>query len=217
MSTPPPKTRRERVETKVGTIAKSYGNNPVSGYGSPISPKTQQYLESARNSIFSPEQQQAMTPANVQSHFSIYLTRFLRSSFGQPFRQTFARRVRTIAFGQPYSELPVIINAVHSLTHLATASLQEDSYGKVSKDIPLLLNTFIATHQVLEQFVNTLPQHWTDVEFTEDQRQTEDVRALLGSLKYGLQELLKAFGVYATQLSLDDKDVRIARNIAGIS
>ncbi|KAL8970684.1 MAG: hypothetical protein Q9183_001403, partial [Haloplaca sp. 2 TL-2023] len=206
MGSPPPKTRREMVETKVGTIAKSYGNNPVSGYGSPISPKTQQYLESARNKIFSPEQQQAMTPANVQSQFNVYLTRFLRSSFGQPFRQTFARRVRSIAFGQPYSELPVIINAVHSLTRLATASLQEDSYGKVSKDVPLLLNTFITTHQVLEQFATTLPPHWTDVEFSEDQRQTEDVRALLGALKYGLQELLKAFGGFAKDVGFDDKD-----------
>ncbi|KAL8874251.1 MAG: hypothetical protein Q9174_000371 [Haloplaca sp. 1 TL-2023] len=217
MNSPPPKTKREMVETKVGAIAKSYGNNPVSSYGSPISPKTQQYLESARNKIFSPEQQQAMTPAAVQSQFNTYLTHFLRSSIGQPFRQTFARRVRSIAFGQPYSELPTIIHAVLSLTRLATASLQEDNYGKVSRDIPLLLNTFITTHQVLQQFVTTLPPHWTDVEFEEGQRKTEDVKALLGVLEYGIREILKAFGGFAGDVGIDEKDLRVARSIAGLS
>lgn len=217
MSTPPPASRKEMMEKKVGTLAKTYGNNPVSSYGSPISPKTQQYLETARNKLLTPEQQQKMAPANIKSQLNIYLSRFLRSRFGQPFRQTFARRVRSIAFGQPYSELVPIINAVVSLTSLTTASLKEDSYGKVATDIPLMIRTFIVTYQTLEQFSATLPPHWTDVEFSDEQRQTEDVKAMLGALRSGLRELVKAFGSFAMELGIEEKNIRVAKAIAGMS
>ncbi|KAI4258212.1 MAG: hypothetical protein L6R42_005231, partial [Xanthoria sp. 1 TBL-2021] len=189
MNPPPPSSRREMVETKVGSFAKSIGNNPPSSYGNPLSPKTQQYLEAARNKLLTPEQQQAITPAHVQSQYNTYMTRFLQSRFGQPFRQTFARRVQSIVFGQPYSELTLIVDAVESLTNLATASIKEDAYGKVAKDIPLILRTYIITYQTMERFTATLPVHWTDVHFSEDQRRTEDVLIVLSALRNGLQEL----------------------------
>ncbi|KAL8697412.1 MAG: hypothetical protein Q9224_002332, partial [Gallowayella concinna] len=130
MNPPPPSTRREMVENKVGTFAKSIGNNPVSNYDSPITPRTQQYLEAARNKLLTADQQQAISPAHVQSQFNVYLTRFLKSWLGQPFRQTFARRIQSIIFGHPFSELGLIVDAVDSLTNLAAASVKEDDYGK---------------------------------------------------------------------------------------
>ncbi|KAL8947562.1 MAG: hypothetical protein Q9222_006166, partial [Ikaeria aurantiellina] len=142
LNTPPPTSRREMVEAKVGAFAKSYGNNPHSVSSSSstitISPKTQQYLEAARNKLLSKEQQQAISPANVQSQFNTYLTLFLRSRFGFPFRQTFARRVRAVVFGHPFSDLTTIIRAVNALSALTTSSLKEDDYGIVARDIPLI-------------------------------------------------------------------------------
>ncbi|KAL8734060.1 MAG: hypothetical protein Q9181_003361, partial [Wetmoreana brouardii] len=217
MNAPPPSSRREIVEAKVGSFAKSYGDKSVSSYGSPISPKAKAYLETARNKILTPEQQRAMTPANVQSQFNTYLTRMLRSRSGQPFRQTFARRIRSIAFGQPFSELVPIVNAVDALTTLATASLKEDSYGKVATDIPLIIRTFITTYETLERFAATLPPHWTDVEFSDSQRQTEDVRVMLCALKDGLRELVEAFGGFTAELGIEEKNIRVAKAIAGLS
>ncbi|KAL8711631.1 MAG: hypothetical protein Q9220_004041 [cf. Caloplaca sp. 1 TL-2023] len=223
MNTPPPTSRREMVETKVGSFAKSYGNNPVassSGGGSPMTTptKTQQYLEAARNKLLSREQQQAISPANVQSQFSIYLTKFLQSPLGYPFRHTFARRVCSVAFGHPFSDLGVIVNAVESLTALTTASLKEDDYGIVAKDIPLIFRMFIMTFQTLETFTATLEVHWTDVEFQESQRrEVEDVRRLQKAIREGLGKLLEAFGGLKREVGLGEKEVGVARGIVGMS
>ncbi|KAL8787597.1 MAG: hypothetical protein Q9213_002159 [Squamulea squamosa] len=213
---PPPSTRREMVETKVGSFAKSIGNNPPTSYQNPLSPKTQQYLEAARNKILTPEQQQAITPAHVQSRFNVYMTRFLQSWLGQPFRQTFARRVQSIVFGQPYSELSLILDAVESLKIFATASITEDDYGKVAKDIPVIIRTFITTYQNLERFTATLPVHWTDVNFEEDQRKTEDVLIVLSALRQGLEELVRVFGGFSKELGIGEGDMRVAKAIAGM-
>ncbi|KAI4246463.1 MAG: hypothetical protein LQ352_006385 [Teloschistes flavicans] len=217
MSSPQPTTRREMMETKMGTFAKSVGDYPVTSYGSPIGPKGTQYIEAARDKLLTPEQRQALTLAHIRSQFYVYLTRFLHSWLGQPFRQTFARRIRSIAFGQPFSELIPTINAVDSLTSLVTASLKEDAYGKVAKDIPLVMRTFIVTYQTLDRFAGTLSPHWTDVEFSDSQRQTEDVLAMLDALKHGLGDTVKAFSGFSADLGIVDQDIRIAKAIAGIA
>ncbi|KAL8915780.1 MAG: hypothetical protein Q9172_006668 [Xanthocarpia lactea] len=219
MDPPPPSSRREMVESKVGSFAKSIGTNnppPPSYGGNPISPKTQQYLEAARNKLLSREQQQAITPAHVQSQFNVYLTRFLQSWLGHPFRQTFARRVQSIVFGQPFSELASILDAVESLTNLATASIIEDDYGMVAKDIPKILRTFILTYQQLERFTATLPVHWTDVQFSEEMRRTEDVLVVLSKLRCGLGELVRTFGGFEAEVGIEKRDLRVARGIVGI-
>ncbi|KAL8689812.1 MAG: hypothetical protein Q9218_004597 [Villophora microphyllina] len=217
LNTPQPSTRREKMETRVGSFAKSVGDYPVTNYGSPLGPKGQQYLEAARNGILSPENQQALTPAGLRSQFNLCLTRFLHSQFGQPFRQTFARRIRSIAFGHPFSELIPTIDAVQSITSMVTASLKEDAYGKVAKDIPLVIRTFIMTYQTLECFANTLSPHWTDIEFSDSQRQTEDVLALKSALRQGLEGMVKTFGGFSADLGIPVQDIRIAKTIAGIT
>ncbi len=217
MDPPPPSSRREMVEWKVGSFAKSIGNNPPpSGYGNPISPKTQQYLEAARNKLLTREQQQVITPAHVQSQFNVYMTRFLQSPFGHPFRQTFARRIQSIVFGQPFSELASIVDAVESLTNFATASIKEDDYGMVAKDIPKIMRTFILTYQQLERFTATLPVHWTDVQFSEEKRQTEDVLVLLSKLRCGLGQLVRTFGGFEAEVGIEKRDMRVAKGIAGV-
>ncbi|KAL8861199.1 MAG: hypothetical protein Q9178_002415 [Gyalolechia marmorata] len=221
MDPPPPSSRREMVESRVGSFAKSIGNNPPppsSGYGgNPISPKTQQYLEAARNKLLTREQQQAITPAHVQSQFNVYMTRFLESWFGHPFRQTFARRVQSIVFGQPFSELASTVDAVESLKNLATASIKEDDYGMVAKDIPRIMRTFILAYQSLERFTATLlPVHWTDVQFSEEKRQPEDVLVLLSALRCGLGDLVRTFGGFEAEVGIEKRDMRVAKGIAGI-
>ena len=216
MNPPPPSSRKEMIETKVGSFAKSIGNNPPSNYNNPFSPKQQQYLEAARNKLLTPEQQQAITPAHVQSQLNSYITSFLQSWLGQPFRQTFARRVQSIVSGQPYSRLTLIIDAINSLTALSTASINEDAYGKVAKDIPVIMMTFITTYQTLERFTATLPVHWTDVHFSEDQRRSEDVLMVLSALRNGLGELVKAFGGFEKEVGIEAQDLRVAKAIAGM-
>ncbi|KAL8814021.1 MAG: hypothetical protein Q9223_006727 [Gallowayella weberi] len=217
MNPSPPSTKRELVENRVGTFAKSIGNNPISSSGSPNTPtKTQQYLEAARNKLLTAEQQQAIAPAHVQSQLNVYLTRFLKSWLGQPFRQTFPRRIQSILFRQPHSELGLILDAVESLTHLAAASIQEDDYGKVAKDVPVIMQTLIATYQNVENFSASLSVHWTDVGFADEQRRSEDVLVLLSALRNGLAEMVGKFGGFAKEVGVPGRDLRVAKVIAGV-
>ena len=121
-----------------------------------------------------------------------------------------------MVLGSPFGELSVIIDSVNALTALAVASLTEDNYGKVAKDVPLLIQAFVSVIQSVEGFVMDLPVHWTDVEFSDSDRRAEDVDLVVGSMKAGLKEIVDAFGKYATELGLTQRDIKTARRVAGV-
>lgn len=215
---PPPSSKLEMAEANVGTITKAYGQSPHSKLPSfPKSPLTKKYLESAKDKVLTPEQQQAISPSGLRATYNSYLMQFLRSPLGQPFRQTLHRRACAVILGTPYSQLSVIIDAIDSLTRLAISSLTEDSYGKVQTDVPVIIRTFTNTISNLEAFKRNLSVHWTDVEFREEKggRKIEEVDMVISSLRSGLKELLEAFGGYADNLGLGVREMRIAREVAG--
>lgn len=217
----PPTTSRERIQSNIGTVAKSLGQSPSPPGSksplSPLSPRAKQYLGTARNKLLTQGQQEAISPAGLKSQFNDYLMQFLRSPIGRPFRQTFHRRLCAVALGTPYSELSVIINAIDSLTSLAVASLQEDTFGKVQKDVPGLIRTLVNTAAGLDAFVSGLEVHWTDVEFRDSDgrgRRVDEVERVLDSLRSGLRSLLRAFGDYAGELGLGPGEMAVARGVA---
>lgn len=208
----PPTSRREKIESNIGSIAKSYGQSPPSQQLSPLTPRAKQYLGVARKKLLTQGQQQTLNPNNVRASFNDYLIRFLRSPLGFPFRQTFKRRVRTVALGSPYSEFVQIVDAVDAISRLVVASLKEDHYGKVSKDVALILRTYANTIIRLEGFVGTMAVHWTDVEFQD--RKVEEVDVVLSCLKEGLGAMIKGFGGYGSELGISEQEMRTMRMTA---
>lgn len=220
LQTPPPASNRlEKFESQLGTFAKSYGQSPPAprpqGSGA-VSPRAKQYLNAARQKLFTPEQQERLTPSHFRTVFHDYLMRFLRSSAGVPFRQTFKRRVRAIIFGSPSSSCGHVIDSVDALSRLATASLTEDNFGKVSPDVPLLLRTFLRTFNTVEGFVQGMGSHWTDVEGVGDKR-IEEVDAVLLALRDGLRRLVEGFEAFKVPLRILDKEIDDARTLAGMN
>ena len=213
LKSPPPASRLETIEANVGSVVKSYGDNQFAGYGSPIGPKSKKAFEITKNKLLTPEQQEALSYTSIRSHFNEYLMLFVRSPLGMPFRQTFSRRIRSITLGKPYSELVEVVDAIESLTCLTAASLNEDVYGGVSKTVPLILRVFIKTHQALERLAKGLNVHWTDVEFTEEDRWAEDIRIILDALRHGMTGLVKGFGGFKAELGLQEEEMRIAKAI----
>ena len=217
-----PTTSRERIQSTIGTVAKSLGQSPSqnSNYPlSPLTPRAKQYLGTARNKLLTQGQQEAMSSVGLKFQFNDYIMQFLQSPIGSPFRQTFRRRLCAVVLGTSYSELSVIVDAIDSLASLAVASLREDNFGKVQKDIPGLIRTLVNTTMSLESFVKGLAVHWTDVDFQEMDRQgrkAEEVEIILDSLKRGLREMVGAFGDYAVELGLGVGEMRIAREVAGL-
>jgi len=219
-NSPAPTNRRERIEAEVGTIAKSYGQSaqpatPLKFLGNQRA-ETGKYLHSARQKLLTQEQQATYSKSGLLAQYNDYLLRFLRTPAGYPFRQTFHRRVRTIVLGTPYSALHPTLNSITTLTTLAKASLTEDRYGNVAKDISLLIRAFVSTISSIESFVSSLPVHWTDVEFQESDRKVEDMALIVTALKTGLKEIVGAFGEYATELGLGKEEIATARKVAGI-
>ena len=220
LSNPPnPKNRREKIEQSFGTIAKSYGQSPQPP-STPLkyldSPTAKKYIDYPRQKLLTQGQQERLSPQSLYARYNQELLSFLRTPIGNPFRQTFKRRVCSAVLGKPHSELNLIIDSTNSLSALALASLTEDPYGRVAKDVPLLIRAYVSTISKIESFVGGLPPHWTDVEFSESDRRVEEVDLVVASLKDGLQGLVNTFGKYATELGMDVGEIRTAKTIAGM-
>ena len=215
---PPPSNRLEKIESQLGTIAKSYGQStppPSSRNSDAVSPRAKQYLSAARQKLLTQGQQESLTPSNFRAVFHDCLLRFLRSSAGIPFRQTFNRRVRAIMFGSPNSSCGHMIDSVDALSRLAVASLTEDNFGKVSPDVPRLMRTYVRTMTTVEKFVEGMSPHWTDVEGVGDKR-VDDVEAVLLALREGLRMLVEGFEPFKVPLKISDQEIVVARTLAGI-
>jgi nucleoporin NDC1 len=69
---PPPSSRREMVQTNVGTLTKSYGQNPRAKlFSIPSSPRAKQFLETGKDKVLTQEQQQAPFPGWSPRHFQL--------------------------------------------------------------------------------------------------------------------------------------------------
>lgn len=208
---PPPVSNRAKIEFNIGAVAKSYGQQPS------VFPSPKQIVKVARNKLITPEAEEQLlkiTPAGLRPSFDGWLMRCLDSSFGWPFRQRFDRLVRSIVFKSPDGQFGQIIDAIDILSTLTVASLEEDNYGKVAKDVALLIRVFGETISTIETFVASAPIHWTDTEFKS--RDVEEVDMVLAFLKSGLKEMLHGFSRYAKDLGISEQEIQQARKISGM-
>ena len=207
----PPSNKREKVFSAFGTFAKSVGESPQSQ-----SQSAKEYLEAARSKLLTDNQQKMLTIENVKSEANPYITSFLKSPLGWPFRQTLDRRINTILFDAPCDDVECILNAINALSLLAVASLREDSYGKVAQDVPLIMRVFTGTLDTIDGFIGGMQAHWTDVTNSNDTHSKELV-ALRQQLRVGLRRLLDAFESYAAELGLSIGEIQAAKSSAQIS
>lgn len=230
-----------------GERAKSYGSS--ADWTPAATAKAREALGQASNMILSPERKKllflgsseqpkllsapptpAAAPQSSSFNFSSipFVAQFLRSPVGKPFRQTYAQRLCAIVFGTPYGQLSSIVDAIESISQLLVASLTEDSFGQVQKDIPRVITLFTNTITTLESFLNTdgLDIHWSDVTFppaSQPEAQAKarrqdigDVDIVLGALKSSLADLLSAFEKYQREVGLQSKDIRLAKAAVGL-
>lgn len=208
---PPPVGNRAKIESNIGAIAKSYGQQP-----SPF-PSTKQIAKFTRNKLLTPETEEQLlriTPAKLRQSFDGWLMRCLDSSLGWPFRQRFDRRVRNIVFKSPDGQFGQIIDAIDILSTLTVASLDEDKYGKVAKDVALLIRVFAETISTIETFVASVPIHWTDTDFKS--RDVGEVDMVMAFLKGGLKEMLHGFSEYAKDLGISEQEIQQARKMSSM-
>ena len=201
------------LSQSVGKLAKSIGQSPNAGNELPAA-RAKKAIEWGADRTLSREQQAQLSKQGFNKQTSEYMIKVVKSPFGEPFRQTFARTVKVVLFGIPYSRQSTIIHAIRALTALTLASLKEDDYGQAAKDVPTIIRTFSITIKGIQNFVATLQPHWTDVDFNGN-RQVPEVDEVLVELKTGLEKLLLAFGEYAASLGMSKEEIREARESVG--
>ncbi|KAI0008940.1 nucleoporin protein Ndc1-Nup [Xylariaceae sp. FL0662B] len=204
---PPPahKGLRNSVGKLVNKVVTSPGRTPADIYG----PEAKKALELTREHLLTKEQQEVLTPESFNTLFRTLTYRVLQLPvIGSLFQQPFGRRLTAIVLGTPYGELSIYTNAAYALSKLAVCSLAEDQYGNVQRDVPAIIRSFTVVIKKLERFRDEFPMHWTDLARN---RACPEVEELLDALKDGLNELIAAFGPYATDLRLTRADMRLAR------
>ncbi|EGE79184.1 nuclear envelope protein [Blastomyces dermatitidis ATCC 18188] len=238
-----PTTRPEQFESAFGSVAKSYGQSP--NWTPAARNQARNIFNRATTAVLSPEQRKRISASaqelklltcssssssssgRPRTHPLIH--QFLSSLAGLPFRRSYARRLRIIILGKPYASLSPIIDAVESLTRLLIASMAEDQFGKVQADIAAVVRLFTETAMALESFTGAgeggLDVHWTDVDFPpadaemeiqKKARRVEEVEMIKEALKGGLAELLEAFKLYLDDVGIRGKELRMAREAAGL-
>ncbi|KAK2743610.1 hypothetical protein FQN55_007208 [Onygenales sp. PD_40] len=246
LTSPKPTTRPEKFESAFSSYAKSYGQSP--DWTPNARSQARELLNRAATVVLSPEQKKRIssstqelkrltsgsastTTGNGKSAGGAtthpLLVQLLRSPLGRIFRHTYARRLKMIVLGSPYSRQSAIVDAVDALTRLLVASLAEDTFGKVQVDIRNVVRVFTEAIQVLEGFVGEgekgLDVHWTDVDFPttaggagKGKVIVEDVEIVLDRLRGGLGELLDAFRLYLDDVGLVGRELREAREAARV-
>ncbi|KFZ06626.1 hypothetical protein V501_07236 [Pseudogymnoascus sp. VKM F-4519 (FW-2642)] len=204
---PQPKTTAERIAKSSAALASEYGNTPTS----PISVDGRRLLTQATSKVLTPEQQQALTPQGIWVALSPYVTQFLQSPLGWPFRQEFRRRIAAVVLGQPYGDAGIILDSIEALNLFAVASLKEDIYGNVQKDVPDIIRMLTKSLVSLEAMRKSFGVHWTDVS---GDIESPEVDLVVGGLRGALQDIIGAFGEYFDDMKMNRADVRAAKEAA---
>ncbi|PYH95172.1 hypothetical protein BO71DRAFT_483195 [Aspergillus ellipticus CBS 707.79] len=234
---PSPKgsSRQEIFGEAFSSTARSYGNSP--DWTPTARARARDVFDRASSAMLSPERKQRLLNSSQElkmltapstskpENLHPFLVHILRSPLGRLFRQTYARRLSGIVLGTPHANLCSVISAIESLTCLLVKSLDEDQYGKVQADVPAVVHLLTETIMTLEPFIHGgLDAHWTDVNFPPSSnpeaqahaRRVPDVDFVLDTLKSALKELLSSFNPYLKNIGLVGKELRLAKEAAGI-
>ncbi|KAI0130321.1 nucleoporin protein Ndc1-Nup [Xylariales sp. AK1849] len=203
---PPPKTMRDSLGKLVANVANSPGKKPD------VVPFAKKTAGDVKDALLTKEQQEHLNRDGINSVFkSVCLFIVQTPGLGWPFRQLYFRRITTAVLGAPYGEVSVYVNAAFILSRLAVASLNEDNYGNVHRDVPTIIRTLTTLIKKLEIFKDNLAIHWTDVSGV---RECSEVDELLEGLKDALARLVTAFEKYSSDLRLSRADLRLAKEAA---
>lgn len=113
--------------------------------------------------------------------------------------------------------------AIGSIARLAAASVREDQFGTVHRDVATILRALTRVTGSLDAFKRTSPIHWTDVAFGDTAgsqdaaRDVKEVEELLTHLRCALRYLIASFEAYAKDMGLGAVELREARKAAGLN
>ncbi|KAK9453022.1 nucleoporin protein Ndc1-Nup [Dipodascopsis uninucleata] len=139
----------------------------------------------------------------------MYITTFLKSPYGAPFRCTVQRKVSKLVANQE-----MISEAISALSDFVVFSIQEDTYGIVQRDIPQILSNFDRTITIIEAYIRRPDLHWSDVANqnklvnginnfeSESYIELDELDIILDDLKSGFDHIVRTFERYLLGMGL---------------
>ncbi|KAK6509997.1 hypothetical protein TWF481_004711 [Arthrobotrys musiformis] len=157
----------------------------------------------------------------VESKFYEILNPVLHSQYGDALRLTIQRKTTSLL---PDSGAQV--DAINALVGFALASLKEDTYGTIQKELASILEDFTKISAALEKYMAEPPVHWTDIHAkeilaknvtSEKEKLFPEAVALSVAVNDGLQKIGEAFEKYFDSLGLSvdaRRKIRLVREAA---
>ncbi|KAI9848179.1 MAG: hypothetical protein M1837_000853 [Sclerophora amabilis] len=168
--------------------------------------------------------------STIHTHLPV-IPPIITSSLTFPFR-TVTRRVAAATLlggsGTSTSNLSVLVDATDAITTLAVASVNEDPFGNVQKDVVPLIRLVMGTVETVEAWKSDLillrrqqrHQRATSALNTnpndEDDENCKEVDTVTRALRTGLKTLMDAFEPYADVLGLGLGEIRRASEITAV-
>ncbi|EWC45737.1 hypothetical protein DRE_05074 [Drechslerella stenobrocha 248] len=153
----------------------------------------------------------------IESRVYEFLTPLLDSTYGDIFRMTVQRKTTAL-----FPDASLQIDAIVALAGFVCASLDEDIYGMVQKDLPSLLEEFTNIASALEGYMSNPQPHWTDVHSktllelhdpSVNKQLFPEATALLDAVNTGLQKIGDAFEPYLPGMELSTDARRKIRSV----
>ncbi|KAF3905864.1 hypothetical protein AA313_de0208199 [Arthrobotrys entomopaga] len=147
----------------------------------------------------------------VETKMYSLLNPVLQSQYGDIFRITIQRKTTSLL---PCANMQV--DALNAMTGFVCASLKEDTYGMVQKDLAGILEELTKASSALEGYIANPPLHWTDIHakkvLESGSASAKEVLfpeavLLLAAVDDGLQKIGEAFNPYLDAMGLS-ADVR---------
>jgi len=134
----------------------------------------------------------------IEQATNAYVYPLLKSAIGSFFRITIQDKTRLV-----FPNVRMQIDSINALTKLCVASLVEDEYGSVQKDIPIILSYICTAMTSLEAYRDKPPVHWTDVEYDQNKvLSLYEPDQLLAALSQSIAEIGNAFAPYFKDMGL---------------
>lgn len=183
--------------------------NPVT-LQSPTSPY--QYTNMRNMSLRLQEPSDIITVQHMHVATPTLLTKDFLKSIGEKFQKVATTIKLKVGYNYLFDELPemniqkcfgngrIIIWTTQSIASIAAASVEEDRYGVVQKDLPAILTTLVQLKQALDK-LNKVPAF--NRRFASYDSFNYKMRLALGAaVKRSLVNICKTFGEYLDELNL---------------
>ncbi|KAJ4294536.1 hypothetical protein N0V90_008227 [Kalmusia sp. IMI 367209] len=201
-------TAREKLGDLTADFAKSL-SSPQNGQ------KTRDYL---KKGVAEGSQHLRKAAEEAEARSSGFVSQFMASPLGYPFRRSLRRTASIVVTGAPYSRFSILCNAITALTNLTVFSFREDEFGRLQEEVPRIIRVFTEALKKVDEYVAKLEVHWSDFDTlarpADQRKKISEVEEVRECLRSGLEKVIRTFGEYLRGMGMTSVEIQDAKKVA---